>query len=73
MVQEELESEEENDPLEELGQSFQELGLTEKTPTLMDRLATKMIEITEAEKLLESKRNNPFSKANREAYQQRAP
>jgi hypothetical protein len=39
----------------------------------MDRLATKMIEITEAEKLLENKRNNPFSKANREAYQQRAP
>jgi predicted N-formylglutamate amidohydrolase len=35
----------------------------------MDRLAAKMLEITEAEKLLEVKRNDPFSKANREAHQ----
>jgi hypothetical protein len=69
MVQEELEAEEEEDPLDELGQSFQELEITRKSPTLMDRLAAKMLEITEAEKLLEVKRNDPFSKANREAHQ----
>jgi hypothetical protein len=39
----------------------------------MDRLAKKMIEIAEAEKMLEMKRINPFSKANQVAHQQKAP
>ena len=44
--QEELDAE--ADPVEQLEESFQELDLTVKPPSLMTRLAAKMLEVAEA-------------------------
>ena len=77
------------DPIDMLEESFAELDLTNKPPSLMTRLAKKMKDIADAEKLIEAKKNakleasagtrvvpvavDPFSAANREAQQQKAP
>ena len=56
MLEEELESVPE-DPIDVLEESFAELDLTNKPPSLMTRLAKKMKDIADAEKLLADKRN----------------
>ena len=45
------------DPIDVLEESFAELDLTNKPPSLMTRLAKKMKDIADAEKLLEAKKN----------------
>ena len=47
--QEELDAEA-NDPLGQLEESFTELDLTVKPPSLMTRLAAKMLEVADAQK-----------------------
>ena len=56
MLEEELESVPE-DPIDVLEESFAELDLTNKPPSLMTRLAKKMKDIADAEKLIADKRN----------------
>ena len=46
-----------DDPLEHLEESFTELDLTNKPPSLMSRLAAKMLEVADAQKKLEAKKN----------------
>ena len=57
IAEEQAELDAEVDPLDQLEESFTELDLTVKPPSLMTRLAAKMVEVAEAKKKLEMKKN----------------
>ena len=48
IAEEQAELDAEVDPLDQLEESFNELDLTVKPPSLMTRLAAKMVEVAEA-------------------------
>ena len=58
MIEEEqAELDAEKDPVELLEESFNEVDLNNKPPSMMTRLAAKMLEVAEAKKKLEAKKN----------------
>ena len=64
IAEEQAELDAEVDPVDQLEESFNELDLTVKPPSLMTRLAAKMVEVAEAKKKLDLKKNGNEDKIN---------